>query len=62
MKGKIALITGAGSGIGRGVALGLLSEGYTVVLAGRNESALTETVNSEKTGFICELCLTSNSR
>ena len=45
MKGKIALITGAGSGIGRGVALGLLSEGYTVVLAGRNESALAETVN-----------------
>jgi NAD(P)-dependent dehydrogenase (short-subunit alcohol dehydrogenase family) len=45
MEGKIALITGAGSGIGRGVALGLLSEGYTVVLAGRNERALTETAN-----------------
>ncbi|WP_158940596.1 SDR family oxidoreductase [Burkholderia sp. S171] len=43
MEGKIALITGAGSGIGRGVALGLLTEGYTVVLAGRNERALTET-------------------
>jgi len=45
MEGKIALITGAGSGIGRGVALGLLTEGYTVVLAGRNERALTETAN-----------------
>jgi NAD(P)-dependent dehydrogenase (short-subunit alcohol dehydrogenase family) len=45
MEGKIALITGAGSGIGRGVALGLLTEGYTVVLAGRNERALAETVN-----------------
>jgi len=45
MEGKIALITGAGSGIGRGVALGLLTEGYAVVLAGRNERALAETVN-----------------
>jgi NAD(P)-dependent dehydrogenase (short-subunit alcohol dehydrogenase family) len=45
MEGKIALITGAGSGIGCGVALGLLTEGYTVVLAGRNERALTETAN-----------------
>jgi NAD(P)-dependent dehydrogenase (short-subunit alcohol dehydrogenase family) len=45
MEGKIALITGAGSGIGCGVALGLLGEGYTVVLAGRNERALTETAS-----------------
>jgi NAD(P)-dependent dehydrogenase (short-subunit alcohol dehydrogenase family) len=45
MERRIALITGAGSGIGRSVSLGLLSEGYTVVLAGRNEQALTETAN-----------------
>ena len=33
--GKIALVTGAGSGIGRAVSLALQSAGYSVVLAGR---------------------------
>jgi NAD(P)-dependent dehydrogenase (short-subunit alcohol dehydrogenase family) len=41
--GKIAIVTGAGSGIGRAVALGLLGEGYAVVLAGRRRAALEET-------------------
>lgn len=41
--GKIALVTGAGSGIGRASALALLREGYTVVLAGRHEKSLHET-------------------
>jgi NAD(P)-dependent dehydrogenase (short-subunit alcohol dehydrogenase family) len=45
MDGKVALITGAGSGIGRHVALGLLNNGYTVVIAGRYERALTETAD-----------------
>ena len=31
---KVAIVTGAGSGIGRAVALALLKEGYAVVLAG----------------------------
>jgi len=37
-------VTGAGSGIGRAAALGFLREGYAVVLAGRREDALRETV------------------
>ncbi len=41
---KIALVTGAGSGIGRTCALALLAEGWTVALLGRRETALQETV------------------
>jgi NADP-dependent 3-hydroxy acid dehydrogenase YdfG len=41
---KIALVTGAGSGIGRASALALLRAGYAVALAGRREEPLTETV------------------
>ncbi|MCG8693745.1 MAG: SDR family oxidoreductase [Minwuiales bacterium] len=42
--GKVAIVTGAGSGIGRSVALALLKEGYAVALAGRRQEALDETV------------------
>jgi NAD(P)-dependent dehydrogenase (short-subunit alcohol dehydrogenase family) len=40
---KVAIVTGAGSGIGRAAALALLREGYAVVLAGRRPEALAET-------------------
>ena len=39
---KSALVTGAGSGIGRAVTLALLREGYSVALAGRRQESLAE--------------------
>jgi NAD(P)-dependent dehydrogenase (short-subunit alcohol dehydrogenase family) len=42
-RGKIALVTGAGSGIGKAAALALLREGYSVVLAGRRVETLERT-------------------
>ena len=41
--GKIAVITGAGSGIGRATALALFADGFSVVLAGRRRNMLEET-------------------
>lgn len=41
---KVAIVTGAGSGIGRCVALALLQEGYAVALAGRRVERLETTV------------------
>jgi NAD(P)-dependent dehydrogenase (short-subunit alcohol dehydrogenase family) len=40
---KIALVTGAGSGIGRSVSLALQAAGYSVILAGRREAELQNT-------------------
>ena len=41
---KVALVTGASSGIGQACALGLLHEGWHVVLVGRRAEALQETI------------------
>ena len=43
--GKSALITGAGSGIGRAVSIALARDGFAVVLAGRRAEALEETAS-----------------
>ena len=43
MSGAIALVTGAGSGVGRAAALTLCAHGYTVYLSGRRAGALQET-------------------
>ena len=42
---KVALVTGAGSGVGRYAALALLNDGFSVALAGRRAEALEETIN-----------------
>ena len=41
---KVAIVTGAGSGIGKAAALALIKDGYRVVLAGRRLDPLTEVI------------------
>ena len=48
---KVAIVTGAGSGIGKAAALALLRDGWSVVLAGRRESLLQEVVGEEADMF-----------
>jgi NAD(P)-dependent dehydrogenase (short-subunit alcohol dehydrogenase family) len=48
--GRVAVVTGAGSGIGRQVCLNLLAAGYRVVLAGRRREALDATASASDAG------------
>ena len=43
LEGKVALVTGAGTGIGKGIARAFAQEGAALVLASRNREALEET-------------------
>ena len=43
---KIAVVTGAGSGIGAAAATALASDGWTVVLAGRRRTLLDEVADA----------------
>jgi NAD(P)-dependent dehydrogenase (short-subunit alcohol dehydrogenase family) len=45
---KVAVVTGAGTGVGKAVALALMREGYAAVLAGRRAEKLGETANEGK--------------
>ncbi|MGF0261230.1 SDR family NAD(P)-dependent oxidoreductase [Rhodococcus ruber] len=46
LDGKVALITGAGQGIGRGIALALAKEGVRIAAAGRTESKVISTAEA----------------
>ena len=46
---KVALVTGAGSGIGRAAALALMKDGFDLVLAGRRRDALEAVAQEGKT-------------
>ena len=50
--GRVAIVTGAGSGIGRAVAQIMLNAGYRVALTGRRESQLRETANGNPNALI----------
>ena len=49
---RVAIVTGAGSGIGRAVAIGLSNDGFDVVLAGRRVELLEETAQSITTASL----------
>jgi NAD(P)-dependent dehydrogenase (short-subunit alcohol dehydrogenase family) len=48
--GKVAIVTGAGTGIGKHAALALLREGYAVVLAGRRQELLDAAAKENSSG------------
>src|SRR4051812_39480351 len=56
LEGKRVVVTGASSGIGRQIALGISRVGATVVVSGRDEARLTETFSQLEPGP--EHCMT----
>ena len=60
MEKRVALITGAGSGIGKATALAFLADGFHVVLAGRHRQGLDEVARAARDGqsLVCEVDVT----
>lgn len=56
---RVAVVTGAGSGIGRAVARLMLAEGWSVALAGRREEPLAETAGGHPEALVvpCDVTL-----
>ena len=61
LKGKTVLVTGASSGIGRGIAISCSRMGATIIVAGRNEKRLNETLSmmeeAEHSKMVCDLTI-----
>ena len=59
---KVAVVTGAGSGIGKACALALLEAGYCVALGGRRRELLERVVAESKAGAAGASSTTAPSR
>jgi len=49
-QGRVAIVTGGGSGVGKAAALALLADGWRVAVAGRRKDALESTIAESKAG------------
>ena len=62
LDGKVAIVTGAGQGVGEGIALALAKEGAVIVAAGRTESKVIttakkiEAVRGHALPLLCDVC------
>lgn len=62
LKNKVALVTGAGSGIGKAIAIGLAEKGVTLCLIGRNTDALQKVAVLAKQSASQVICIQCDLR